>query len=137
MVYEHTRTNPDMMRVVATKAMAALSRSDVAGMAAHMTDDAVLEFPYAPPRFPSRFQGRQAIIDGMTLLFTMFESFEIWPAKSYASPASHSLTVQAKGRGVLKSGAPYLNDYAILLVFKGDQICLWREYYNPMQLPSA
>jgi ketosteroid isomerase-like protein len=115
----------------------AIVRKDVDAIVDIHTEDAILEFPFAPPGFPPRVEGRDAI-----------RVFEAPISESVASSSFHDLTVRPlaepdmavaeyRGEVTLTNGRNYDNTYCLVVQFRDGLMHHVREYFNPLVIQSA
>lgn len=124
-------------RILAGQILATLSRLEYEPLGDLLTEDAVLEFPFAPDHMPRRVEGRTAVIEAMSILPQLFSSFRMSASAMFASPDSDSLVVEAESSGTLRKGGFYANRYVTLFRFRGERVALWREYYDPLRVGPA
>lgn len=101
------------------------------------TEDGVLEFPYAPPGWPDRFQGHAAIHDHMRKfpehLSVRFDNIRFHPV---ADP--NLVIAEFDGEGtVLSSGRAFQQTYISVIWTEGGLITRYRDFWNPMRLIEA
>jgi len=124
------------MKGVARQIMAAVSRLDYEALRSYLAVDVVMEFPYAVPGLEPRLSGIDNVIAAMSVAPVMFNSFTWTMTDCFASPSMNSLIVRAKSDARLKGGGQYQNNYAIVFMFRGDRVVMWREYFNSLKLPK-
>jgi ketosteroid isomerase-like protein len=115
---------------------AAIEAQDADRLAAHYTDDYVLELPYWKPEEPLVIEGREAAHAYLvTLLAVQHMRLEITTDRWI--PQEDLLIAEYTSRGeFLDTGEPYQNSYVGYWFFAGERIRRLREYYNP-QAPRA
>ena len=120
----------DFLRLLAEKNMDAWAEL--------WTADAVQEMPFSPPEFPTKVEGRAALINHYSGLP------DAYGAMSFPDLVIHPMLdpdwVLAEYRGeldVLATGRPYNNHYCGLFHFQDGKIAIFREYYNPNALTEA
>jgi ketosteroid isomerase-like protein len=100
-------------------------------------EDGVFEFPYAPPGWPQRVEGRAAIqrylqgLAGLTLQHVCSPTVR-W----VENESTVILEFSVKGRND-KTGAPYAQRYISVIELKGGLIALYRDYWNPLPVLEA
>jgi len=103
-----------------------------------LAEDAVMEFPFAPPSRPRRVEGKsnimkylQAIQGNITV--TSFSDVEI-----HRMIDPDCVVVEMTGHGtVLATGAAYDRRYIDVFRTKNGRIQLFRDYWNPQESPST
>jgi uncharacterized protein len=102
-----------------------------------VADDAVLEFPYAPPGFPKLIEGKPAIrrhIEGLQHSYA-FESFSE-PVAYPSGTDTVILEFSCVGKNV-QTGAPYNQDYISVIKLRDGLIAHYRDYWNPLVATAA
>ena len=103
-----------------------------------LTEDAVMEFPYAPPTRPARLVGKPEIVR----FFAGFGDFLVLDAVHLV--AAHPTTdpdiavVEMEGRGkYAQTRRPYFQKYVSVLTFRGGRIAHWKDYWNPSNVTEG
>lgn len=99
--------------------------------------DGVLEFPYAPPGWPDRFQGHAAIHDHMRKfpehLSVRFRDIRFHPVSD-----PDLVIAEFEGEGtVITSGLPFRQTYISLIWTRDGLITRYRDFWNPVLLMEA
>lgn len=101
-------------------------------------EDAVIEFPYAPPGSSSRLEGKQAIFNffkdsSKYVKFFAWSDLQIYPMLD-----PDTIFVEFRGIGeVIETGRSYNQVYCGLLRIKDGKIAFYREYWNPVIAQEA
>jgi uncharacterized protein len=103
-----------------------------------LADHAVMEFPYAPPGFAGRLEGRAAIARHLE------EASDVIAFDRMGEPRVHFSTdpdvvileFEGFGRGVA-TGEPYNQLYISVIRTHGGRITHYRDYWNPMVVLRA
>ncbi len=114
-----------------------MSRREVRPLLEYCDEEIVVEFPFATGEAPQRFEGRDAVIEGMSVIPAMFSEFFLEPLRLFEARTSDTVIMEAKSTGTLADGQAYSNRYVMLFRFQGDKVRLWREFYDPMRVPTA
>jgi ketosteroid isomerase-like protein len=96
-----------------------------------------MDWPYTAPGMTQAFEGRQEILEAMSMVPTMFNRFSMVATQHLPSPATNTLVTLAKSTGEFKDGVPYANEYVLVLTFNGDRIERWSEYLNPLKVRNS
>lgn len=101
------------------------------------TPDGVLEFPYAPPGWPDRFQGHAALLDHMRKfpehLSVTFSDIRFHPVSD-----PEFVIAEFEGAGtVLSSGLAFRQSYLSLIWTEDGRITRYRDFWNPLRLMEA
>jgi uncharacterized protein len=110
-----------------------LENGDARGWCDLFHPDGVLEFPYAPPGWKTRFEGREVIWDHMqkfpehlTVRFTDVSFYET------ADPNLAIGEFHGSGKAIM-SGGSLEQDYISVLQVKDGKIVLYRDFWNPLR----
>jgi len=97
------------------------------------TDDAVLEFPFAPTGGKSRLVGKMDILQYMRSVSGRIVVLGVKELKMHPmlDPEQILVELQIEGR-IPATGAPYDQRYVTLFTFKGGRLAHYREYWNPL-----
>ncbi len=101
-------------------------------------EDAVFEYPYAPPGFPQRYVGKQAMFEQFKDFPKMFRFHEFADVQMHQTLDPDLLVVEFLGRGeVLTTGKPYNQRYISVVQMKDGKIFHYRDYWNPLVVLEA
>jgi ketosteroid isomerase-like protein len=99
-----------------------------------MSEDFVMEFPYARPGMQPRIEGRAAVA---AYLSTVGDGIAV---DSLADIVVHETTdtdvviLEFTGRGrALKTGEPYENRYISVIRTRHGRVVHWKDYWNPLE----
>jgi ketosteroid isomerase-like protein len=99
-----------------------------------LSDDVRCEWPYPPARgLKQLIIGREPVLQFFRQGMSAFDpyAYQITEIHELVDPARLIAEYNSNTR-LLATGQPYRNQYLGIFQFRGDQICLWREYINPM-----
>ena len=102
------------------------------------SDDAVVEFPFAPPNVPKRLNGKPAIVKYINSLAGQF-TFDRFSKPSVQTTADPDLVVaefEVVGRNDA-TGETYDQFFVSFIHTKDGYITLYREYWNPLAILQA
>ncbi|GAB7039111.1 MULTISPECIES: nuclear transport factor 2 family protein [Catenuloplanes] len=117
------------------RATDALLAHGMAAFTALYADDAVMEFPFAPPGRPQRLHGRaevEAYLDGYTDMLDIRRIHDVVVHRT-ADPDVIVAEMAASGV-VVATGKPYTARYVAVLTVTGGLIRHYRDYWNPLLL---
>ena len=114
----------------------AVSIADGPAVRPLLSDDILMELPFAVPPFPSAKSGGDAVASGIRNGSRIFSRFRLAALNFYPSPEMNSIVVEAQSEGDLVKGGRYSNQYVFIFKFENGKIALWREYFNPLRLPD-
>ncbi|GAA2469999.1 nuclear transport factor 2 family protein [Winogradskya humida] len=120
---------------VLRRALDHLLAHDMAAFIALYADDAVMEFPFAPPARPQRPDGRPAVeayLAGYTDLLDIQRIHDV-EVHETTDPAVIIGEFAASGL-VVATGEPYTARYIAVLTIVDGRIRRYRDYWNPLAL---
>ncbi|MEV7871095.1 nuclear transport factor 2 family protein [Streptomyces sp. NPDC088124] len=106
---------------------------DMAAFAALYADDAVMEFPFAPPGRPQRLDGRAAVeayLDGYTDLLDIQRIHDVTVHET-TNPEVIVAELAISGR-IVATDAPYTARYVAVLTIVDGLIRHYRDYWSPL-----
>jgi uncharacterized protein YbjT (DUF2867 family)/ketosteroid isomerase-like protein len=103
-----------------------------------VADDAVMEFPYAPPGVVTRLAGREAIAEHLDNLGGMIEFDRMGAPVTHETndPDVIVLEFEGHGRGVV-TGEAYDQQYISVIRLRDGRIVHYRDYWNPLVVLRA
>lgn len=99
-----------------------------------MSDDFVMEFPYARPGVPTRVDGRAAVLAHLVKVGgdVSVDSASNLVVHETTDPEVVILEFDGHGRAV-KTGEPYEQRYISVIRTRGGKITHFKDYWNPIQ----
>lgn len=114
------------------RVLALLLEKDMAGFAGLWAESGVLEFPFAPPGYPSRLEGRAAIADYMRGYPDIVDMREITEKSVHHSVDPEVVIAEFAAAGfVVATGAPYQMRYIAVITLRDNEIQHYRDYWSP------
>lgn len=115
------------------RALQLLLDKDMAGFAGLWAEDGVMEFPFAPPGYPSRLEGRTAIEDYLRDYPKMLDiqGFPVQVVHQSTNPDVAVVEFDAEGV-VVATGRPYRFSYIAVITVRDGEIVSYRDYWNPL-----
>jgi uncharacterized protein len=112
--------------------------ADIERMASFWSDEsAVLEVPYAPPPWPTRIEGKKAVVDYMNGVHTVITGWSMGVDEIY-DVGDGTVIVEMHGAGtVVATNKPYGQNYIAVMRVVDGKLQLWREYSNPLPVFEA
>jgi uncharacterized protein len=97
-------------------------------------DDAVMEFPFAPPGLPAKVEGRKAIAEFFSTGVSKMVKFEKFTVHEYTPSTKPGVVfVEFTGEGKsLVNGSAFKQTYCLRLTVAGGKITHFKEYMNPL-----
>lgn len=124
---------PAMLRAALGERIA----EDATSFVEMLAEDAVMEFPFAPPGLPTRLEGRDTIARYLETLAGLIAFDAIGPGRIVASTEDTAvLAFEASGQG-LKTGASYEQRYLSVITTRSDLIVHYQDYWNPLPVVRA
>ena len=101
------------------------------------TEDAVLEFPYAPTGYPARVVGKRALLEHAESFSENFR-VEFTDLRFHDTVDPALVIAELKGKGVaLKTGRPYDQTYICVVETEGGRISRYVDFWNPQVVADA
>jgi uncharacterized protein len=92
----------------------------------------VLEFPFAPPRYPQRLEGRAAVQEYLRGYPEIVDVREISEQAVHQSVDPEVVIVEFEAAGVVvATGAPYRLRYIAVITVRDGEIQHYRDYWSP------
>ncbi|MEU0505635.1 nuclear transport factor 2 family protein [Nocardia sp. NPDC005998] len=114
------------------RALALLLAKDMAGFAGLWAESGVLEFPFAPPGYPTRLDGRAAIEEYMRGYPDIVDMREITEKSLHRSVDPEVVIVEFAAAGrIVATDAPYQMRYIAVITVRDNAIQLYRDYWSP------
>lgn len=112
--------------------------SDAQTLLEMCAEDVVFEFPYHPPGFTERLEGR-AELEAYLLSVSKLISIESMTLKhAFISVGGDTAAIEFSCKGHSPdTGARYDQDYVSILELKDGRISRYRDYWNPLVVLSA
>ncbi|MGI5502607.1 nuclear transport factor 2 family protein [Lentzea sp. CA-135723] len=113
------------------RALQLLLDKDMIGFAGLWAEDGVMEFPFAPPGWPARLEGRAAIEDYLRDYPKMLD-IRAFP-KQVVHETPDVLVAEFDAEGVVvATGKPYRASYIAVITVRDGEIVNYRDYWNPL-----
>ena len=115
------------------RALQLLLDKDMTGFAGLWAADGVMEFPFAPPGYPARLEGRAAIEDYLRDYPKMLDiqGFPTQVVHQSTNPDVAVVEFDAEGV-VVATGKPYRFSYIAVITVRDGEIMSYRDYWNPL-----
>ncbi|WP_198680760.1 nuclear transport factor 2 family protein [Lentzea terrae] len=117
------------------RALQLLLDKDMAGFAGLWAVDGVMEFPFAPPGYPTRLEGRAAIEDHLRDYPEMLDIQGFPKQVVHQSVDEDVAVVEFDAEGiVVATGKPYRFSYIAVITTRDGEIVSYRDYWNPLNV---
>lgn len=118
------------------QALNSLVAQDTAPWAALFTPDGIMEFPYAPPGYPARLAGREAIAAYMKDYPNHVTLRQVHCDHVYRAGETRIVEFTAQATAVA-TGRFFTMRYVAIITPDGDKIKSYRDYWNPLVALTA
>ena len=103
-----------------------------------MAEDIVFEFPFAPPGYPARLSGREAVFAHIKDLPSAIQISDYTEVRMHQTLDPDTLIVEF---GILArivtTDRPYNQRYVCVIQMKAGKIARYRDYWNPLVALAA
>ncbi|HEX4250419.1 MAG TPA: nuclear transport factor 2 family protein [Pseudonocardia sp.] len=128
----------DQNRAFVDRMLALLLAMDMTGFAELWAPDGVLEFPFAPPGYPSRLNGRTEVRGYLRDFPSEINLRAVTSLEVHQSVDPEVLVVEFEVDGVaVRTGRPYQLRYVAVLTVRDGQILRYRDYWSPLAAATA
>lgn len=101
-------------------------------------EDVVFEFPYHPPGFTGRLEGRAALEAYLPTVSKLISIESIAHHLAFISASGDMAAIEFSCKGHSpETGARYDQDYVSILELRDGRIARYRDYWNPLIVLSA
>jgi len=120
------------------RGLQSLVDKDVAGWVSMWTEDGSMEFPYAPPGYPQRLDGKAAIREYMRDYPDKIEIASFTVEAFHQTLDSNVVIIEfsVDGRAV-ETDRPYAMRYVAVVTLRDGDIVHYRDYWNPLAAITA
>ncbi|MEV4579646.1 nuclear transport factor 2 family protein [Nonomuraea jabiensis] len=120
-------------RELVEHALDLLLAKDMRAFAGLWAEAGVIEFPFAPPGYPERVEGRTAVQKYLRDYPDLLDVREITEKVVHQSVDSEVVIVEFEAAGlVVATGKPYRMRYVAVITVRDGEIQRYRDYWNPM-----
>lgn len=108
---------------------------DMVGFIGLFTDDAVMEFPFAPSGYPNRLDGHAAVHEYLIGYPDWLDIRRIKDSTVHQTHDPQIIIAEFSAEGVVvASGKPYEARYITVLTVRDGRITHFRDYWSPLTL---
>ncbi len=130
--------NVESFSTMLRKALGARIDADAGSFLEMVADDFVMEFPYSPPGFPTRLEGRGAIARHLEGLSDIISFDRMGEPTVHLSTDPDVVIIEFEGFGCgVATGEPYNQSYVSVVRTGGGRIVHYRDYWNPLVVLRA
>ncbi|MFK8909165.1 nuclear transport factor 2 family protein [Streptomyces sp. YS-3] len=100
-------------------------------------DDGLLTFPFAPPGWPNRLEGKGAISDYMRHYPDHIDLHDFADVTIHQTADPETIVAEMRGVGrLVASGDPFDMTYIAVVSVTNGRITRYRDYWNPLAVPQ-
>lgn len=113
---------------------------DIPGWVDLWSEDGWMEFPFAPPGWPGRLEGRPAIADYVRDYPEHIDLRDVPEMVLHRTADPEVVVVEMRAVGLLvRTGAPFESTYVGVVRVRDGRFVSYRDYWNPLvvQQPGA
>ena len=124
----HSRT-ADLFR----QGLRRLLDKDITGWIGLWAEDGVMEFPFAPPGWPKRLEGRTAIADYMRPYPDHIDLHDFPDLTVHQTTDPATIVAEMRGTGrLVRTGAPFDTTYIAVVTAREGRLTSYRDYWSPL-----
>ncbi|MFF3859575.1 nuclear transport factor 2 family protein [Streptomyces sp. NPDC002209] len=106
---------------------------DIASWVGLWAEHGVMEFPFAPPGWPGRLEGREAIAAYMRDYPDHIDLHDFPELRIHETTGPGTIVVEMRGVGrVVATGSPFAMTYIAVVTVQDGQFTSYRDYWNPL-----
>ncbi|NEW72960.1 nuclear transport factor 2 family protein [Streptomyces rhizosphaericus] len=96
-------------------------------------EDGVMEFPFAPQGWPTRLEGKEAIVTYMRHYPDHVDVHDFPDLRIHQTTDPETTVVEMRGVGrLVETGRPFDMTYIAVVTVKDGRIASYRDYWNPL-----
>ncbi|MFE5813774.1 nuclear transport factor 2 family protein [Streptomyces sp. NPDC056479] len=106
---------------------------DIAAWVGLWTEHGVMEFPFAPPGWPERLEGREAIASYMRGYPDHIDLHDFPDLRIHETTDPATVVVEMRGVGrMVETGGDFDMKYIAVVTVEDGQFTSYRDYWNPL-----
>ncbi|MEU9182916.1 nuclear transport factor 2 family protein [Streptomyces sp. NPDC048550] len=106
---------------------------DIASWVGLWAEQGSMEFPFAPPGWPGRLEGREAIAAYMRDYPDHIDLHDFPELRIHETTDPGTIVVEMRGVGrVVATGSPFDMTYIAVVTVQNGQFTSYRDYWNPL-----
>ncbi len=114
-----------------------LAQADIVNWGKLLAPDAVMLFPFSPPGFPTRYDGRLECEAATRQILSAVKTFEYYDIELEEGKDPEFVMATARSRATTKTGKAYGNDYVFMFRVRDGLVYYYREYFNPLPIIAS
>ncbi|MFJ9150424.1 nuclear transport factor 2 family protein [Streptomyces sp. NPDC102270] len=100
-------------------------------------EDGLMEFPFAPPGWPQRLEGKEAVADYMRHYPDHIDLHDFPDLRIHRTTDPQTIVVEMRGVGrLVETGAPFDMTYIAVVTVRDGRITSYRDYWNPLAVQA-
>ncbi|MYS90584.1 MULTISPECIES: nuclear transport factor 2 family protein [Streptomyces] len=110
-----------------------LLEKDISAWVGLWAEDGVMEFPFAPPGWPRRLEGKEAIAAYMRPYPDHIDLHAFPDLRIHRTTDPETIVAEMRGVGrLVKTDSPYEMTYIAVVTVRDGLIASYRDYWNPL-----
>ncbi|MFF5477621.1 nuclear transport factor 2 family protein [Streptomyces sp. NPDC012935] len=110
---------------------------DISGWVGLWADGGVMEFPFAPPGWPERLEGRDAIAAYMRHYPDHIDLHGFPDLRIHETTDAGTIVVEMRGVGrTVETGGPFDMTYIAVVTVQDGRFTSYRDYWNPLAVQA-
>jgi ketosteroid isomerase-like protein len=124
-------------RELLNQALDLILAKDMSGFADLWAADGTMEFPFAPPGWPDRLDGREAVREYLRDYTDAFDVKTVTERAVHETTDPEVIIAEIEIDGVLvRTGRPYERRYISVLTVRDGHIADYRDYWSPVGMTT-
>lgn len=124
-------------RELLDKGLGLLLAKDMSGFADLWATDGTMEFPFAPPGWPARLDGREAVREYLRGYTGVFDIKSVTDQTVHETADPEVIIAEIEVDGVLvRTGRPYQRRYISVITVRDGHITGYRDYWSPLGMTA-
>ncbi|CAM4051763.1 nuclear transport factor 2 family protein [Kibdelosporangium persicum] len=124
-------------RELLDKAQELLLAKDMSGFADLWATDGTMEFPFAPPGWPTRLDGREAVREYLSGYTDVFDIKRFTALTVHETTDPEVIVVEMEVEGLMvRTGETYQRRYISVITVRDGHIAGYRDYWSPLGMTA-
>jgi ketosteroid isomerase-like protein len=100
-------------------------------------EDGLMEFPFAPPGWPQRLEGKEAVADYMRHYPDHIDLHDFPDLRIHRTTDPQTIVVEMRGVGrLVETDTPFDMTYIAVVTVRDGRITSYRDYWNPLAVQA-
>jgi ketosteroid isomerase-like protein len=119
------------------EALGLLLAKDMSGFADLWAIDGTMEFPFAPPGWPTRLDGREAVREYLRGYTDVYDIKSVTEQTVHETTDPEVIIAEIEVDGVLvRTGQPHQRRYISVITVRDGHIAGYRDYWSPLGMDT-